>query len=419
MSTNDRELDPLEGNPGLFITEWRRAKGLKQGDLALKLGMSAAQLCRLEKARHMPTYQTLRRIAAALDIDIQDLTRSPLGEDDKVSSMASVGPSGAERIFERIYREGVHPKSVQKMLFRPRPVRLRRLDAVSESNEDEDSLSMEDLAPVGRSSTAPKHEWHPFPTAVLEASERFLGGEWQAMAGVKVLEYRLAEKKADVPSRLSLPLHFPAEVAGEDPDALARAVRTAGGIGVAALPDVVTFLEDKGVRVIETTLPQGENSLILWDGGDRNAWLFLDRAATDERQQFRAAMELGNLLQFVANGYERVPDTPLTRRFSKDFASAFLMPDAALRELSYQLGRTRDNWTLDLIYHVKQRFGVSAEAFTYRLALLNLIRQGLKTEFIKEIKSWYDQNGHTEPHPSKRKASRRSRYDNLLGLIGQ
>lgn len=433
MNEDDSTKTSSGENIGLYITEWRRAKGLKQGNLALKLGMSAAQLCRLEKARHMPTFQTLRRLADALDIDIQDLTRRPDGQAPDANDPGEVAEpktafveDGLRTMFveEETYASSP-PRSNKRArvptgcmaLVRPRIERkvltstgdwkrlrepLREFSGFDEAFEEE-----------------PHRESHPFPTPVLEATEPFLRGTWQARADVKILEYRLAEKRAGAPAKTSLPLHFPAEVEADDPEALARAVRTAGGIGVAPLPDAVSFLEDKGIRVIETTLPPDEDSLLFWDEADHNAWLFLNRATTDERQQFRAATELGNLLMYLARGRKAIPDTPLARRFAKDFAAAFLMPDAALRELSYQLGRKRDDWTLDLVYHVKQRFGVSAEAFTYRLALLNLIRQSLKSHFIKEIKAWYNEHGHTEPHPSNRKGSRRSRYDNLLELAGK
>lgn len=445
MNDND-SMDASSGeNIGLYITEWRRKKDLKQGDLAQKLGMSAAQLCRLEKARHMPTFQTLRRLAEALDIDIQDLTRPP--PEDSAQEENSMLPEVNEPIgfLEAI---GIpdcateRPKTTKSR----RPFSLvpalkhvsakvppRKPDSDSPANhrlvECKGLRSMRNpvrIRPLGdylevREPTLepPKTGEHPFPAPVLETTEPILRGSWQARAAVKILEYRLAEKRANAPAKTSLPLLFPAEVASEDPEALARAVRTAGGIGVAPVPDAVSFLEDKGIRVIETALPPGTDSLVFWDEADHNAWLFLDRATTDERQQFRAATELGNLLMYLARGRKPIPDTPLARRFAKDFAAAFLMPDAALRELSYQLGRKRDDWTLDLVYHVKQRFGVSAEAFTYRLALLNLIRQSLKSHFIKEIKAWYDEHGHTEPHPSNRKGTRRSRYDNLLELAGK
>lgn len=451
MNDNDSTDASSGENIGLYITEWRRKKDLKQGDLAQKLGMSAAQLCRLEKARHMPTFQTLRRLAEALDIDIQDLTRPPpedsaqeeiptLSEADEAPGFLEamgIPDCAAERpkttksrkpfshvpalkrlcakVAPRMSASGspairclVPPRGIEEKAnraFLRDPVRIRPLDDYLEVREPT-------LEP-------PKTEEHPFPAPVLETTEPLLRGSWKAKANVKILEYRLAEKRANAPAKASLPLLFPAEVASEDPEALARAVRTAGGLGVAPVPDAVSFLEDKGIRVIETTLPPRTDSLVFWDEADHNAWLFLDRATTDERQQFRAATELGNLLMYLARGRKPIPDTPLARRFAKDFAAAFLMPDAALRELSYQLGRKRDDWTLDLVYHVKQRFGISAEAFTYRLALLNLIRQSLKSHFIKEIKAWYDEHGHTEPHPSNRKGTRRSRYDNLLELAGK
>ena len=65
-----------EGRPdaiGGAIRALREARGMRQGDLAKRTGMSAAQVCRIEKDRHAPSVRTLRRIADALGVPLADL----------------------------------------------------------------------------------------------------------------------------------------------------------------------------------------------------------------------------------------------------------------------------------------------------------------------------------------------------------
>ena len=53
----------IKGVPAMTIGEkiktLRKTKNLKQGDLARKLGMTPAQLCRIEGAKNAPSVKTL------------------------------------------------------------------------------------------------------------------------------------------------------------------------------------------------------------------------------------------------------------------------------------------------------------------------------------------------------------------------
>ena len=51
----------------------RKEKNLKQGELAKKLKMTSAQLCRIEGAKNAPSIKTLARIAKALGVSLSEL----------------------------------------------------------------------------------------------------------------------------------------------------------------------------------------------------------------------------------------------------------------------------------------------------------------------------------------------------------
>jgi transcriptional regulator with XRE-family HTH domain len=53
---------------GEAIKELRKAKGLKQKDLALKTGVSANAVCKIEKGEAMPQKETLNKILEVLEI---------------------------------------------------------------------------------------------------------------------------------------------------------------------------------------------------------------------------------------------------------------------------------------------------------------------------------------------------------------
>ena len=229
--------------------------------------------------------------------------------------------------------------------------------------------------------------------------------------------YRELERLAGVPTSPSLPLDYPAEIGTEDADALARAVRRAAGIADAVLFDSIELLENKGLRIVAADLPESVDAFALWDAAARNAWIPIRKGATDERQQFRAACVLADVLRFVAEGArEPVADTPWNRRFAREFAASFLMPEGAVREMCYRLGIDEESWTWELLLREKRRYAVSAEAFAYRLEDLGLLRPSLRQTFVRRARAWFDEHG-SEPEPSHRQALRHSRFSDLKLLV--
>jgi len=102
------------------------------------------------------------------------------------------------------------------------------------------------------------------------------------------------------------------------------------------------------------------------------------------------------------------------KRAAKHFAAAFLMPDSAVKTTVGQLGITPDTWTWDLVLRIKHRFGISAEAFVYRLKELNLITEESSNTCIQKIKTHYKQTGFGEPDASRRILNSNGRFFDLL-----
>ena len=381
---NDSDRDGRPGAIGGAVRRLRERLGLRQGDLARKAGMSAAQLCHVEKDRNAPSTRTLQRIADALGVPLAELA----------------GGASADSARNRPYSvEWNDPDSGGLMAAEPPTpyVSASRTDGPPETEDGADFV--DSLRPCGATSLA---DLPPAPRAQVRR---------------RILEYREVERRAGVPVLPSLPLDYPSEIAAGDAEALAGAVRRAAGIADAVLFDSIALLENKGLRVVAADLPEAVDAFALWDGAARNVWLVLRKGATDERQQFRAMSTLADALRFVAGGARTpVGDAPADRAFAKAFAAAFLMPAAALRELCYRLAVRPDGWNWELLLREKKRYGVSAETFARRLEALELLRPSLRQEFARRARAWAAERG-GEPNPSHRKEIRHSRFGDLKALL--
>lgn len=74
----------------------RKARGLKQYELARRAEMSPGQLCQIENGRVSPSFQMVERLAAALDLDVVGLISGGKGRAQRKASVESEKPSGLD-----------------------------------------------------------------------------------------------------------------------------------------------------------------------------------------------------------------------------------------------------------------------------------------------------------------------------------
>ena len=250
----------------------------------------------------------------------------------------------------------------------------------------------------------------PAPNAVVEP----FSGLWQVHAPDETLlttglrkamakhvrEIKALEREAGIPTATTLPLSFPQAMSAASGPYLARCVREACGLGAAAVVEITALLEGKGLRIVRMELPKDVGSWALYDPDDRNAFVFLPTAATDERRRFRLAYELANTIRCATGGFAPVSGRASSRKFSREFAAAFLLPEEAVRETAFQLGTTPKTWTWELLLLAKARFGVSAETFAYRLDEFGLLSRSALREFLRRLHDHYDAHPDApEPRP--------------------
>lgn len=77
----------LQNELGLKIRQLRKSKGLTQEQLAEKLDIDNKHLSRIEKGKHMPTYNIIKKLSEVLEINIfelEDKSITDLPQPDKI-----------------------------------------------------------------------------------------------------------------------------------------------------------------------------------------------------------------------------------------------------------------------------------------------------------------------------------------------
>lgn len=213
-----------------------------------------------------------------------------------------------------------------------------------------------------------------------------------------------------------LPLSIPFLREEDGIDRLVERVRTLLGVEEAVIFDYLELLENTGLRILFTELPESLQSVGLHDQVNSNVLFFIRAALNPERQLFRILYELGWAYQHVHRIVARVGDPRVLdqEHTARKFAARFLMPREAVVRTVRQLGITRDQWTYELLLRIKHRFGVSAQAFNLRLLELKLITPQRQQELRERIESHYAATDQAEPGSTKRVLSLNGRFGDLL-----
>jgi len=253
--------------------------------------------------------------------------------------------------------------------------------------------------------------------------KRLLSACHDIMAAFHALEDIIGVQKHAI-----LPLSIPFEPDYPGMDVLASRVRTYLGTGDAVVFDYLELLENFGLRIILFPFSPHSpelDSLSFYEPIHHNAFLFINTRNNREKQLFSLARELGKILIFNQTAARKdrlftpeittAENRPITEsRAAKRFAASFLMPETAVRTTVAQLGVSKNTWSWELLLRIKHRFGVSVEAFLYRLAELDLISQNLKEQFQTQIREHYNQTGFAEPDSSRRILNTNGRFFDLL-----
>ena len=240
--------------------------------------------------------------------------------------------------------------------------------------------------------------------------------------------FHALEDICTVPKKATLPLSLSFEPDYPGMDRMAERVRTYMGMGDAVVFDYFELFENFGLRIILFPFQRAAaelDAVSFYEPACHNAFFFLNARKNPEKQLYSLGIELGKILifnQMQLNRATLFPDYPETKgkrpinteRAPKRFASTFLMPEKAVLATVSQLGIFPDTWSWELLLRIKHRFGISAEAFLYRLLELNCISTDLAEKFQNQIRSFYNQTNYAEPDKSRRCLTPNGRFFDLL-----
>ena len=168
----------------------------------------------------------------------------------------------------------------------------------------------------------------------------------------------------------------------------AAAVRMRWDLGDRPVDSLIERIEEHGCAVI--TWPEQWGFDALSGRANQTPVLVLNQTVPPDRLRFNAAHELGHLVM-NSTGEEKTDE-----RFAHRFAAAFLVPAEAARR---ELGQRRRGLALDELSLLKQRWGLSMQAWIRRAHDLEIIGdelyRGLNMGFRQQ--GWHRQ----EPFPYK------------------
>ena len=176
----------------------------------------------------------------------------------------------------------------------------------------------------------------------------------------------------------------------DDIERLAVELRDAWDLGLDPIDDLVSALEDRGVRVCLVEGCQGFDGLCAWLQGAMPV-IAVRRGIPGDRQRFNLAHELAHLL------LEPPPDMD-EERAAHRFAGAFLVPQPAARS---ELGQRRHDLDVRELHLLKHKYGLSMQAWVFRARDLGVIGQETCERIFRRFsRSGWRRNEPGDPVPS-------------------
>lgn len=195
----------------------------------------------------------------------------------------------------------------------------------------------------------------------------------------------------EAPTKVELPKYAVKSL--DDVESAANDLRNYWSLGDDAIESVVELLEDQRIKVGIIDGLDGFDACTFY--ANDAPVIVVKRGLSGDRQRFSLAHELGHLVLECDPGID-------AERIAHRFAGAFLVPAATARR---ELGSHRTNLDLQELGLLKQKYGMSMQAWVYRSRNLNIISDKTGTILYKRFsaKGWKKREpGHViEPAPRR------------------
>ncbi len=182
----------------------------------------------------------------------------------------------------------------------------------------------------------------------------------------------------------------------DDAEAAALEARSTWELGKAPIESVTQVLEDHGAIIVGWPNDGGAfDGLSGWVNGTIPI-VVVNTSAPDDRRRSNLAHEIGHMMM-AQNGHA----ADFEERLAHRFAAAFLVPAEVAR---HELGARRRHLRMDELALLKQKYGVSMQAWARRAKDLNIIDDGHYAALCREFsqRGWRKQEpmafeGNEEP----------------------
>ena len=220
-----------------------------------------------------------------------------------------------------------------------------------------------------------KHRWKlpKLAESKVLADVRDQLERWQALDSVVPAPWSV---------RFSLPKNLPHPIVSLDEvENVAVRVREHWDLGLNPIPDLIDTLEARGLKVFTTRFddPRFEG---MSARADHHHVVVVGQNWPGDRQRFTLAHELGHLVLD-----KHLADVLDNEKAADRFAGAFLAPKVKVTEA---LGSRRRSLEVYELYLLKQEFGLSIGAWTYRAQDVGVVSQSTHKAFWRMLanKGW-------------------------------
>jgi Zn-dependent peptidase ImmA (M78 family) len=178
---------------------------------------------------------------------------------------------------------------------------------------------------------------------------------------------------------LNLPLHKAGSL--DEVEDIAMGLRDHWNLGYDPIENLVQLLEDRGIKVgIISGFDHFDACTFQVDG---DPVIVTKAELSGDRQRFNLGHELGHLVLAVQADLK-------AEQAADRFVGAFLVP---ARTAYFELGTQRTDLNINELYMLKQKYGLSMQAWVYRAKDLEIISENTATRLFQQFRSngWYRQ----------------------------
>ena len=161
-----------------------------------------------------------------------------------------------------------------------------------------------------------------------------------------------------------------------DIERFSRELRRKWALGIDPVQRLTEVLEDRGVKVVTLDAERDFDGLSCW-ANETIPVIVVRNTQESDRMRLSLAHELGHLLMDLSPSLN--PEKAAHR-----FAGAFLVPEEVVRA---ELGNSRNRFSSFELLTLREKYGMSVQAWIFRAYDLNIISHSFLVQLIRFLKS--------------------------------